>query len=240
MKFTAYTYDLRKTKLSISKLFTYIAIGLVILGFLMMFLEDKISIFEFQNDFFYLPMITGLISYAIAFFYQYFEYEQIDNNKNGHFEINASGFFLNYKDQIQFDKISDLKIDAGTYYGMKLTYQAMNPKSPGPFYSSGLKNKIKISTNKSEYELNLGFENEFHLNSLYSTIFELVISDKLKNINPKYAISLISTKFRETIEYKEYIGKLLDEKRLNCTDGLLLYGYKSDKEAQELRKKYCG
>lgn len=239
MKFTAYTYELGKPKLSISVLFTYIAIGLWILIFLTMFLEGKFSILVFQNDIFFLPMIIGLVCYLIAFVYQFFEYEQIENYKNGLFEINDNGIVLKYTNQIPFDKISDLKINAGTYYGMKLTNQKMNPQNPSPFYSSGLKNKIKISTDESEYELNIGFESEFHLKSLYSTIFELIISDKLKKIHLKNAINLISVEYRETREYKEYIAKLLTEKRLNCTDGLLLYGYKSDKEAQELRKKYC-
>jgi hypothetical protein len=33
--------------------------------------------------------------------------------------------------------------------------------------------------------------------------------------------------------------KLLKEKKIDCTEGLLIMGYSSDKQAKEMRTKYC-
>jgi hypothetical protein len=41
------------------------------------------------------------------------------------------------------------------------------------------------------------------------------------------------------MKFELFIAKLIREKRMECTEGLLLIGYDSDEEAQELRAKYC-
>jgi len=79
----------------------------------------------------------------------------------------------------------------------------------------------------------------FFKNELEKTIFKLVLSEKLDKIDLKKQIKLISKQNKDTGKFKNYIIKQLLENRINCTEGLLLYGYKTDAEATELRKKYC-
>ena len=50
---------------------------------------------------------------------------------------------------------------------------------------------------------------------------------------------LVPNEMKKFNEYKVFIIKQIVDKKLNCKEGLLLHGYKSDKEALELRNKYC-
>ncbi|WBX72073.1 hypothetical protein [Tenacibaculum retecalamus] len=59
------------------------------------------------------------------------------------------------------------------------------------------------------------------------------------NIDSKKSIKLIPEQYRKFKEYEEYIGKQLKAKKINCTEGLLLIGYNSYDEAQNLKRKYC-
>ncbi len=58
----------------------------------------------------------------------------------------------------------------------------------------------------------------------------------MRNIDGKKSIKLIPEQYKSYEEYREYVGKQLKEKKVNCTEGLLLIGYKSYEEAQELKK----
>ena len=62
----------------------------------------------------------------------------------------------------------------------------------------------------------------------------------MRNIDGKKSIKLIPKQYKNFEEYREYVGKQLREKKVNCTEGLLLIGYNTYEEAQELKKKYCG
>ena len=87
---------------------------------------------------------------------------------------------------------------------------------------------------------NFKLESKSHQNVLERNIYQIVINDKLRNIDGKKSIKLIPKQYKGFEEYREYVGKQLREKKVNCTEGLLLMGYKNDKEAKELREKYCG
>ncbi|MEZ4970407.1 MAG: hypothetical protein R2814_12275 [Flavobacteriaceae bacterium] len=186
----------------------------------------------------YYQFIIGFIFYCAAFVYQYFDYERLEHEKTGHLELNEEGIIINHGETIKYEQLSNINIDAGTYHGQKTP--AMSPQSPSPTHRTGLENRISISSNIIEHDLHFGLESEYHLDSLYLTLFKLIVSDKFKKIDPKKILNLIPAQFRSSPEYKTYIVKLIQEKRLNCSDGLLFHGYKSDKEAKELRKKYCG
>ena len=195
-------------------------------------------LFENIENIVYYPFIVGFIFYGMSFAYQYFDYERLDHEKLGHLEMNDEGIIFNHQGTIKYEQLSDFNIDAGTFYGQKIP--AIFPQSPSPTHRTGLENKMSVSSNTIKYDINFGLESEYHLDSFYSTLFKLIISDKFKNISAKKMVNLIPSQFKNSSEYKAYIVKLIQEKRLNCTDVLLLHGYKSDKEAQELRKKYYG
>lgn len=237
LKFTAYTFRLGKSKISITQFLLFLALMFVALGFFLGLLNKKMPLFENIDNITYFPFIIGFIFYVFAFVYQYFDYERFDYEKIGHLEINENGIVVNHQDIIKYENLTDFSMNAGTYKGQKIP--ALFPQSPSPTHRMGLENKLTISSNTYKYDINFGLESEYHLESLYSTLFKLIISDKFKNISTKKMVNLIPPTFRNSSEYKSYIVKRIQDKRLNCTDGLLLYGYKSDKEAAELRKKYC-
>ncbi|WP_282053362.1 hypothetical protein [Maribacter luteus] len=238
MKFTAYTYRIGKSKISTTRFLLYLAITFVALGFILKLLNDKMPLFENIEAITYYPFILGFIFYCTSFVYQYFDYERLEHEKIGHLELNDEGIIVNHEDTIKYEQLADIDIQAGTYHGQKTP--VMFPQSPSPTHRTGLENKIRISSKTIRYDLNFGLENEYHLDSFYLTLFKLIVIDKFKNISTKKIMNLIPSQFKNSPEYKAFVVKLIQEKRLNCTDGLLLHGYKTDKEAQELRKKYCG
>tara|TARA_R110002051_G_C8561471_1_gene474248 strand:+ start:63 stop:785 length:723 start_codon:yes stop_codon:yes gene_type:complete len=238
LKFTAYTYRLGKSKISTTRFLLFLAIMFVAFGFILGLLNTRMPLFENIDSITYFPFIIGFIFYGFAFIYQYFDYERFDHEKIGHLEINDNGIVVNHQDSIKYENLAEFNIDAGTYKGQKIP--AMFPQSPSPTHRTGIENKITFSSNNNKYHINFGLESEYHLDSLYTTLFKLIISDKFKNISAKKMVNLIPSPFKNSSEYKSYIVKLIQDKRLNCTDGLLLHGYKTDKEAQELRIKYCG
>lgn len=238
MKFTAYTYRIGRSRISTTQFLLFLAIIFVVLGFVLKLLNHKMPLFVNIENIVYYPFMVGFIFYAASFIYQYFDYERLDNEKTGHLEMNDEGIIINHGETIKYEQLSDLNIDAGTFYGQKIP--VMFPQSPSPTHRTGLENKMSIFSNNNKYYINFGLESAYHLDSLYSTLFKLIVSDRLKNISTKKMLNLISPQYKTSLEYKAYVIKLIKEKRLNCAEGLLLHGYKSDKEAKELRKKYCG
>jgi hypothetical protein len=110
---------------------------------------------------------------------------------------------------------------------------------PTELKSCGILNKIIIGYIQENKEFNFKLENESHVRVLQNNLFEFVIQDQLKNIGTKNSLRLVEERFKKTEKYKSYIIQLLKEKRVDCTEGLLMIGYNSYEEAQQLKSKYC-
>lgn len=180
--------------------------------------------------------LIALIPFISSYVYQYYDFERIESKKNGLIEFKENEIILDYSLSIKYDEITNIEIGIVAYYGERINMVYRNPHEQK---SLGIRNHIKLQTKSNEYGFHFKLENKIHLKELENTLFELVKSEKLKLVEPKKTIKLVPKRFNMTDEYKGFIIKQIVEKRINCTEGLLLHGYKTDKEAAELRKKYC-
>lgn len=236
MRFTAYKYKILGSRLSVTNQLFWS--GILIFGFvfILIILNKELPLFENIQDLLWPFFLVALILLISSILYQFYDFERIESQKDGHIEFNDDGVIIDYSKNFNYSELIEIQLGIVAYYGEKinLTY-----RHPIERKSLGIKNYILLVTNSDTYKFNFKLENELHTKELENTIFKLVKSEKLINIDPKKLIKLVPYRFKKTNEYKSFVLKQIVEKRINCTEGLLLHGYSTDKEAAELRKKYC-
>jgi len=182
----------------------------------------------------------GIISMSIIIFsyiIQYFDSEKIITFEKETLEIDEHSIILNYNTKINLEDIDQLQVLINGYFDQRINMMHRMPKEQK---SLGVKNKIKFSTSSESFDYYFKLENRFHLKRLEEILFELITSGKLHRLNAKKSIKLIPERFKESNKYKSFVITQITEKRIGCKEGLLLHGYKSDREATKLREKYCG
>ncbi|OAB81420.1 hypothetical protein ULVI_01775 [Cochleicola gelatinilyticus] len=179
----------------------------------------------------------GIVPILFAYVYQFFDFEIVEISDKGYLELNEEEIIIDHQKLIRYEEITDFDVKLIAFYNQKIN---LAYRMPTERRSLGLSNGIKITTDSQKIILNFKLENSTHQRKLEEVIKQLVINDKLKNIDAKKLIHLIPTRFKKSEDYKDYVIKQIVANRINCTEGLLLHGYNSDKEAKELRKKYCG
>jgi len=216
-----------------------LTIGLIILGvgFLIYLIDKNIAPTNQLKEITFWIFILAFIPIGFAYIFQFFDYENIEISNKGNLDIHEKCFKIDYKKEILYSDIEDLSIIIDAYYDERINIVY---KTPTEQKSLGLKNKIRIKTNYNSTELYFKLENKYHKNRLEEVLFEIITNEKLENLDPKKSIKLIPEKFKNSDKYKSYVIKQIVRKRIDCTEGLLLHGYKTDKEAKELREKYCG
>ena len=211
-----------------------VIIGLAILVYL---IDSQITPKNVLTKVQYTLFIIGFLPLGLSYFYQYFDFENIEITDKGYFEFNSDELIIDNNQKINYKDINELKINIVAHYNERIN---VIYNTPTETRSLGLSNEIQISTSSKNIKFNFKLENESHVKRLEKFMFELVISEKLSNLSAKTTIKLIPERYRKSTGYKNYVINQLIAKRINCTEGLLLHGYKSDKEAKVLREKYCG
>ncbi|WP_141402445.1 hypothetical protein [Sediminicola luteus] len=237
MKFTMFQYELGPKKLSVTEMAFWGGLVFQLLLLLAPISAEKYLNIKTNGDSILFLYFIGLIPLVFSYIYQYYEYENINTQKRGHIEFDETGITLDYNLQIPYLSISHFRIDWERYYGQKINKRPFG--GPYPKYSLGVKNKLRFRSNDQEYEFHFKLEDETHLHQFQRFLLELVTTDKLYHLPPKNQIGLISDKFKHLSQFKYFVIKLIEENRIDCTTGLLLHGYKTDKEAELLRKKHC-
>lgn len=214
-------------------------IGLIIfgVGFLIYLIDKNIAPKNQLNETTLWIFILSFIPIGFSYIFQFFDYENIEISNKGNLDIHEKCFTIDYKKEILYSDIENLSIIIDAYYNERIN---IGYNTPTEQKSLGLKNQINIETKYDKTELYFKLENKYHKDRLEEALFEIIINGKLENIDPKKCIKLIPDKFKNSDKYKSYVIKQIVRKRINCTEGLLLHGYKTDKEAKELREKYCG
>jgi hypothetical protein len=104
-------------------------------------------------------------------------------------------------------------------------------------YSNGVHNSISFVYDDQKISRNFKLDSERHIDELQSALLSIITNEKIP-YQRRY-LNLINSEYRSFMKFELFIAKLIREKRMECTEGLLLIGYDSDEEAQELRAKYC-
>ncbi|RKS42488.1 hypothetical protein BC962_3277 [Gillisia mitskevichiae] len=237
MNFSTSTHKIIKEKLSTTALILWVGIVIFSLTFLAYFIDSNISPTNQLEDVLFPFYMISFLPITFSYFYQFIDFENIEILKKEYLEINENNLILNFKDIIRYEDITDIQIVIDAYYNQRIN---MAYRTPTEQKSLGVKNYIKIVTSTQSLNFHFKLENQFHQNSLEEIILKIVTENKLNNIDSKKSIGLIPNRFKNTDIYKSYVIAQIRSKRINCTEGLLLHGYESDKVAKDLRKKYCG
>lgn len=187
----------------------------------------------FSIDVYYLIWIAlvGFLAHIMSMFVRIGEHEKV----NGYFDGNIifkEEYIEIYDQHYSYDKISNLKFSIGDYYG-----KPTNNYRYGPMYKNGISNYISFTIDGEDKFFNFELNSEFLVDKLYYHLIDVICFEKT-NYQRSY-LDLIPNDFRDYSVFKTFIIKLIEGKKLNCREGLLIHGYSSDKEAKELREKYC-
>lgn len=234
--FKASLFKLFKKEISNSLIIYYSGVFLLATPLIIQYLFLYIYNIEIDGFLYTAMSICGMFVILCAYLYQLNDFEKIKSEEVGFIELIENELIISFNERIKYAEITEFSLVIDAYYN-----QVINPSIgiPDETRSLGISNSLKITHNLKSRTFNFKLENESHKNILERSIYQLVINDKLKKLDGKELIYLIPEKFRRTNEYKEYIIKQLKARKVSCTEGLLMIGYKNYEEAQELKKKYC-
>ena len=237
MTFKAYIHKIIKKEISNTETIFLSGLFLLITSLIFSFIYKKVFHIDSGSSLLFSIMFLGFLLIIFTYFYQFYDFEKIKNEKNGFLELDVNELIINYNEKIRYEEITDFELLIDAYYNEKINMIYRNPTEKR---SLGISNSLTITHKSKTRTFNFKLESKSHQNVLERNIYNLVINDKLRNIDGKKSIKLIPEQYKRFEEYREYVGKQLKEKKINCTEGLLLMGYKNYDEAQELKKKYCG
>ena len=237
MTFKAYIHKIIKKETSNTRMIFLSGLFLIIIGLIFSIIYKTVFHIESETKILFAIMLIGFLAISFTYFYQFYDFEKIKNEKNGFIELEKNELIINYDERIKYEELTDFELLIDAYYNEKINMIYRNPTEKR---SLGISNSLTITHKSKTRTFNFKLESKSHQNVLERNIYNLVIHDKLRNIDGKKSIKLIPEQYKGFEEYREYVGKQLKEKKINCTEGLLLMGYKSFDEAQELKKKYCG
>jgi len=211
------------------KLNSYSLTIIIIYPLLLLFIEKSFG-YDISKYAYYLLIIPA-ITYFIAGAIRLNEYENLNGSFMGSISFKEN-FIIIDSVEYQYNKIENLILYGNSYSGQRNE----NTRS-GPMYSNGVHNLISFNYNGNKIARNFKLDSERHIDELQSTILDIITNEKIP-YQRKY-LNLINEEYRAFMKFESFIAKLIKEKRIECTEGLLLIGYNSDKEAKEMRAKYC-
>ena len=175
--------------------------------------------------------VFPLLTIVFASFKRIVEYEKMNGKLEGKISLNETSIVINDKTYL-FNEIKDFKIGYGNKYG-----DFTGNTKIGATYSLGLNNSVSFYYNSNYIEVFFQLKTENQLNTLKQDLYFYIINEVLP-LNTR-TFQYVDKKFKHKEEFKNLIHKHIKSGKLSCTEGLLMIGYSSDKEAKELRQKYC-
>lgn len=206
------------------------------LGFLIYIIDTVITPKNQLNEIISWIFIVASGPLLFSYCYQFFDFENIVTQNKAYLEIDEIGFSINQQRKVMHGDIRELVIKIDAYYTERINVIYRTPEEQK---SLGVKNFISIRTEKEDFSFYFKLNNGSHKERLEEILFTLIIQNKLLNLDSKKSIKLIPSRFKDSEDYKRYVLEQIIKKKINCTEGLLLHGYKTDKEAKYLREKYC-
>ncbi|BFM42726.1 hypothetical protein CFS9_13670 [Flavobacterium sp. CFS9] len=211
------------------KLTFYSIIAIILYVLLLLFIETSFG-YDISIYAYYL-LIVPIITYIIGGAIRLTEYENINGTFLGTISFEDEFLVIDAK-QYQYSKIENLILHGNSYSGQRNE----NTRS-GPMYSNGTNNLISFNYKGEKIWRNFKLDSERHIDELQLALLQIITNEKIP-YQRKY-LNLINLEHRTYIKFELFIAKLIKEKRIECTEGLLLIGYDSDVQAKELREKYC-
>ncbi|WP_296143681.1 hypothetical protein [uncultured Flavobacterium sp.] len=174
-------------------------------------------------------LFLSIIGIFTAFIIHFWEYENLNGYFKGEIRIDLEHIFINQQN-FKLSEISNLKL-------VVLNYKGERTNRRGASFYQGISNEISFTYHSESITVNFLIASKNQIDDLYHIFVSIIAKEKINY--SRNLINLIPDKYRKTQEFKNFILKLIIEKRLECTEGLLIHGYSSDEEAKQLRTKYC-
>ncbi|MEP6805016.1 MAG: hypothetical protein ABI892_10885 [Flavobacterium sp.] len=233
MSFSASIFYPKKSRqfdFTLSEKLTYYSL-IAIISYILLLLFIETSFGYEISEYAYCLIIIPVIRYFIGGAIGLNEYENLNGSFIGTISF-EDDFLIIDNEKYQYNKIENLILHANSYSGQRNE----NTKS-GPMYSNGVQNSISFIYDDQKKFINFKLDSERHIDELQSALLNIITNEKIP-YQRKY-LNLINSEYRLFMKFELFIAKLIQEKRMECTEGLLLIGYNSDEEAKELRTKYC-
>jgi hypothetical protein len=233
MRFSASIFYPKKSRqfdFTLSEKLTYYSL-IAIISYILLLLFIETSFGCDISKYAYCVLIIPVITYFIGGGIRLNEYE----NLNGYF-IGTISFEENFliidNKPYSYSKIENLILHGNSYSG-----QRNENTNSGPIYSNGINNLISFNYEGEKISRNFKLDSERHIDELQLVLLDIITNEKIPY--QRNYLNLINAEHRSYIKFELFIAKLIKEKRMECTEGLLLIGYDSDTDAKELRAKYC-
>lgn len=188
-------------------------------------------IFDIYNKPILYLLAISAIGYLASFIVRLNEHENINGYFEGDFQFKDDYMQVDDR-QFEYQHITNFTVSAGDFYG-KPTPESRS----GPCYTNGIGNSIKFTYNDEKIKFFFEINTPYEVRFFFDQITTLICQEKIKY--SRHYLNFIPQGHRESTEFINFVAKLIKEKRVDCTEGLLLIGYSSDEEAMEMRAKYC-
>ncbi len=213
-----------------SEKLSYISLGLMFAYALILFLFEHFLDYKLPQYFYY-PVIIPLILQIVSSIIRLTEFE----NLNGYFEGKISfeeNFLMINEIEHKYAELENLVI-----YGNSFSGEKTKNYRHGPMYGNGVENLISFTYNGIKIEKHFQLNSERHLDELQNTLIHIISEEKIPF--KKEYLDFINEEHRSYILFEYLIGKLITEKKIDCTEGFRLVRSNSNKDAQEFKTKYC-
>lgn len=217
--------------LTLSEKLTFYSIFTCVSCCLILILNQRYFEFEIVESILKYLAISSLANVFTGMTIRFWEYENLNGSFKGRLKIDLNSIIVDDSEYLLSD-IQNFKIAVSNYKGQRTNYS-----KSGPSFYQGISNSISFIHNSESVSANFLLRSENQMDDLYNIIVSLITKEKINY--SRNLINLIPDNYRNSEEFKNFILKLIVEKRLECTEGLLIHGYFSDEEAKQLRAKYC-
>lgn len=175
--------------------------------------------------------ILSLAFVIIGMTIRFWEYENLNGSFKGRLKIDLNSIIVDDRKYLLSD-IQNFKIAVANHKGQRTNYS-----KSGPYFYQGISNSISFKRNSYSISVDFLLASKNQIDDLYHILVAAITQEKITY--NRYLLNLIPEKYRDSSEFKSFSLKLIIEKRIDCTEGLLIHGYSSDEEAKQLRAKYC-
>jgi len=233
MLFSASIFIPEKSKglnLTKSEKLSYFSFGVILLYALALFLIEHLLDHKLPQYFYY-PVIIPLILQIVSVIIRLKEFE----NLNGYFSGTISfkeDFLIINEIEYKYVELKNLQIYGNSFSGEKTKNYRY-----GPMYGNGVENLISFTCNGIKIEKHFQLNSERHLDELQNALIHIITEDKIPF--KKEYLNFINEEHRSYILFEFLIGKLIQEKKIDCKEGLNLLKFNSNKDAEEFKAKYC-
>lgn len=175
-------------------------------------------------------VLTAFITHVLL----NFSHENLKLIETGIVRMDEEKFIIDNEVEIYFKDVEYFNIGTFDYKGRRKYHRV----SLEPNLSLGVNNSLTIRFNGKKISRKFQLLDKRQSWAMSTFISRLIVQDKFKNTPPREILWMVSNEVKKSEEGRKFIVGNIKSGQLSATEGLLMMGYNSDKEAKALRTKY--